>query len=163
MIITLKDGSKREVKEGISVIELAKEISEGLARVATAGRVDGKVVDLRYNLNKDCKVENLTFDDEDWKKAYWHTTTHKMAQANKTKYKDYAKPGESENKKFYFDKFDVAEMNYRIKILPKALEGRFEYGTKLNDRQRRTLKRRYGDIRYSNFKHLSWQSCKMNV
>ena len=47
MIITLKDGSKREVKEGISVIELAKEISEGLARVATAGRVDGKVVDLK--------------------------------------------------------------------------------------------------------------------
>ena len=46
-------------------------------------------------------------------------------------------------------------MNYRIKILPKALEGRFEYGTKLNDRQRRTLKRRYGEIRYSNFKHLS--------
>ena len=45
MIITLKDGSKREVQEGISVIDLAKEISEGLARVATAGRVDGKVVD----------------------------------------------------------------------------------------------------------------------
>ena len=56
MIITLKDGSKREVQEGISVIDLAKEISEGLARVATAGRVDGKVVDLRYNLNKDCNV-----------------------------------------------------------------------------------------------------------
>lgn len=68
MIITLKDGSKREVQEGISVIDLAREISEGLARVATAGRVDGKVVDLRHNLNKDCNVEILTFDDEDGKK-----------------------------------------------------------------------------------------------
>ena len=88
MIITLKDGSKREVQEGISVIDLAKEISEGLARVATAGRVDGKVVDLRYNLNKDCNVEILTFDDEDGKKAYWHTTSHIMAQAIKRLYKD---------------------------------------------------------------------------
>ena len=67
MIITLKDGSKREVQEGISVIDLAKEISEGLARVATAGRVDGKVVDLRYNLNKDCNVEILTWWR--WKKS----------------------------------------------------------------------------------------------
>ena len=88
MIITLKDGSKREVQEGISVIDLAKEISEGLARVATAGRVDGKVVDLRHNLNKDCNVEILTFDDEDGKKAYWHTTSHIMAQAIKRLYKD---------------------------------------------------------------------------
>ena len=55
--ITLKDGSKREVQEGLSVLEIAKEISEGLARVAMAGLVDGKVVDLRYNLEKDCKLE----------------------------------------------------------------------------------------------------------
>ena len=87
MIITLKDGSKREVQEGISVIDLAKEISEGLARVATAGRVDGKVVDLRYNLNKDCNVEILTFDDEDGKKAYWHTTSHKWHKLSR----DYIK------------------------------------------------------------------------
>ena len=91
-------------------------------------------------------VKELEKFRDELKKSRW---------INKTKYKDYARPGESENKKFYFDKFDVAEMNYRIKILPKALEGRFEYGMKLNDRQRRTLKRRYDEIRYSNFKHLS--------
>ena len=107
MIITLKDGSKREVKEGISVIDLAKEISEGLARVATAGRVDGKVVDLRYNLNKDCNVEILTFDDEDGKKAYWHTTSHIMAQAIKRLYKDVKLAiGPAIDGGFYYD-FDT--------------------------------------------------------
>ena len=107
MIITLKDGSKREVQEGISVIDLAKEISEGLARVATAGRVDGKVVDLRYNLNKDCNVEILTFDNEDGKKAYWHTTSHIMAQAIKRLYKDVKLAiGPAIDGGFYYD-FDT--------------------------------------------------------
>lgn len=107
MIITLKDGSKREVQEGISVIDLAKEISEGLARAATAGRVDGKVVDLRHNLNKDCNVEILTFDDEDGKKAYWHTTSHIMAQAIKRLYKDVKLAiGPAIDGGFYYD-FDT--------------------------------------------------------
>ena len=107
MIITLKDGSKREVQEGISVIDLAKEISEGLARVATAGRVDGKVVDLRHNLNKDCNVEILTFEDEDGKKAYWHTTSHIMAQAIKRLYKDVKLAiGPAIDGGFYYD-FDT--------------------------------------------------------
>ena len=58
--IELKDGSKRKVNEGLSVLEIAKEISEGLARNAMAGRIDGKVVDLRFKLEKDCKLEFFT-------------------------------------------------------------------------------------------------------
>ena len=82
--VTLKDGSQKEVEQGISIYDLAKQISEGLARVATCGRVDGKVEDLRFKLEKDCNVEILTFDsDLDGKKAYWHTTSHIMAQAVK--------------------------------------------------------------------------------
>jgi len=82
--IELKDGNVLEVENGISVLELAKQISEGLARMATAGKVDGEVVDLRYNLEKDCKVEILTFEsDLEGKKAYWHTSSHIMAQAVK--------------------------------------------------------------------------------
>lgn len=83
--ITLKDGSFKEVENGISVIELAKSISEGLARVATCGKVNGKIVDLRFKLEEDSEVEILTFDSEDieGKKAYWHTTSHIMAQAIK--------------------------------------------------------------------------------
>ncbi len=81
--ITLKDGSIKEVESGISVLELAKQISEGLARVATSAEVDGELVDLRYVLEKDSQVNILTFDNELGKKAYWHTTTHIMAQAVK--------------------------------------------------------------------------------
>ena len=70
MKITLKDGSVKEVQKGISVLDLAKEISEGLARNATAGKVNGEVKDLRYNIEEDSEVEILTFDNsEDGKKA----------------------------------------------------------------------------------------------
>ena len=85
MKIVLKDGSSLEAEKGISIYDLAKQISEGLARVATAGRVNGEVKDLRYKLEEDnAQVEILTFDgDLDGKKAYWHTTSHIMAQAVK--------------------------------------------------------------------------------
>ena len=86
--VELKDGSKKDVEEGLSILEIAKSISEGLARVATAGRVDGNVEDLRFKIEKDCKLEILTFDDDDGKKAYWHTTSHIMAQAIKRLFKD---------------------------------------------------------------------------
>ena len=60
--ITLKDGSIKEVEKGKNVFDVAKEISEGLARVATCASIDGKVVDLRYILNKDCNLEIHTFE-----------------------------------------------------------------------------------------------------
>ena len=82
--LKLKDGSFKEVESGQSVYEIAKEISEGLARVATCGEVDGKIVDLRYQINKDCDLTIHTFDSSlEGKKAYWHTTSHIMAQAIK--------------------------------------------------------------------------------
>ncbi len=107
--IELKDGSKKQVENGVSVFDVAKEISEGLARIAMAGRVDGKVVDLRYKLDKDCKLEILTFDDEDGKKAYWHTTSHIMAQAIKRLYKNVKLAiGPAIEAGFYYD-FDIEE------------------------------------------------------
>lgn len=81
--VSLKDGSIKEVEKGISILELAKNISEGLARVATAAEVNGEVKDLRFKLEEDATVNILTFDSEEGKKAYWHTTTHIMAQAVK--------------------------------------------------------------------------------
>ena len=105
--IELKDGSKREVESGLSVLEIAKSISEGLARNAMAGRVDGKVEDLRFKVEKDCKLEILTFDDLDGKKAYWHTTSHIMAQAIKRLYKDVKLAiGPAIDGGFYYD-FDT--------------------------------------------------------
>ena len=81
--VSLKDGSIKEVEKGISILELAKNISEGLARVATSAEVNGEVRDLRFKLEEDATVNILTFDSEEGKKAYWHTTTHIMAQAVK--------------------------------------------------------------------------------
>ena len=111
MKITLKDGSIKEVEKGISVLELAKQISEGLARVATAGKVNGEVKDLRFEINEDAEVEILTFDNsDDGKKAYWHTTSHIMAQAIKRIYGNDIKLaiGPAIDEGFYYD-FDVKE------------------------------------------------------
>ena len=105
--VELKDGSIKEVEAGISVIEFAKSISEGLARMATCARVNGDVVDLRYELNEDCKLEILTFEsDLDGKKAYWHTTSHIMAQAIKRLFGDKEVKlaiGPSIDTGFYYD------------------------------------------------------------
>ena len=106
--IRLKDGSEKEVEEGKSVYEVAREISEGLARVATCASVDGKVVDLRYVLEKDCELVIHTFEsDLEGKKAYWHTTSHIMAQAIK-RINPNAKLaiGPAIDEGFYYD-FDV--------------------------------------------------------
>ena len=64
MIITLKDGSKKEYSEAKSVIDIAYDISEGLARAACAGEVNGEVVDLRTVLDSDCELNILTAKDE---------------------------------------------------------------------------------------------------
>lgn len=84
--ITLKDGSSKEYNEGISIKEVAEDISAGLARVALVGEVDGAVRELDYKLTKDCMLNILTFDSEGGKLAYRHTTSHILAQAVKRLY-----------------------------------------------------------------------------
>lgn len=138
--ITLKDGFIKEVESGISVIELAGQISEGLARVATAGKINGEVVDLRTKIENDANVEILTFENDiEGKKAYWHTTSHIMAQAVKRLYGDSVKLaiGPSIDEGFYYDfdsddkkisqvDFDAIESEMK-KIIKENLEiSRFE-------------------------------------
>ena len=81
--VTLKDGVVKEFDAPKTVLEIAENISAGLARNACAGLVDGEVQDLRFVVDKDAKVEILTFDDEEGKKAFRHTASHIMAQAIK--------------------------------------------------------------------------------
>ena len=81
--VTLKDGVGKEFDAPKTVLEIAENISAGLARNACAGLVDGEVQDLRFVVDKDAKVEILTFDDEEGKKAFRHTASHIMAQAIK--------------------------------------------------------------------------------
>ena len=105
--ITLKDGSVKEIEKAMSILDIAKSISEGLARVATCGEVDGEVKDLRFVVEKDCTLNILTFDSLDGKKAYWHTTSHIMAQAVKRLFPDVKLAiGPAIDEGFYYD-FDV--------------------------------------------------------
>ena len=107
--LKLKDGSIMEVEKGSSILDVAKKISEGLARVATCGEINGKVEDLRHEINEDCELVIHTFQDDDLegKKAYWHTTSHIMAQAIKRLYGDVKLTiGPAIENGFYYD-FDT--------------------------------------------------------
>ena len=86
MKVTLKDGSVKEYAQAMSVIDIAKDLSEGLARAACAGEVDGEVVDLRTVVDHDAAVNILTAKDEKGLAALRHTTSHVMAQAVKRLY-----------------------------------------------------------------------------
>lgn len=107
--LKLKDGSIMEVEKGSSILDVAKKISEGLARIATCGEINGKVEDLRYEINEDCELVIHTFQDDDLegKKAYWHTTSHIMAQAIKRLYGNVKLTiGPAIENEFYYD-FDT--------------------------------------------------------
>ena len=88
MKVTLKDGSVKEYAQPMSVIDIAKDISEGLARAACAGELNGEVVDLRTVIDSDCELNILTFESEGGAAAFRHTTSHIMAQALKRLYPD---------------------------------------------------------------------------
>ena len=104
MKITLKDGSFKEYEASMAVIDIAKDISEGLARVATAAKVNGELVDLRTVVAEDAELEILTFDSEDGKGAFNHTAAHIMAQAVKRLYPETKLAiGPSIDNGFYYD------------------------------------------------------------
>ena len=104
MKITLKDGSSKEYAESMRVIDIAADISEGLARMATAGEVNGEIVDLRTVVEEDCELSILTFQDEKGKGAFRHTASHIMAQAIKRLYPDAKLAiGPSVADGFYYD------------------------------------------------------------
>lgn len=104
MKITLKDGSVKEYDSSRSVYEIALDISEGLARNACAGELDGKVVDLRTAVDKDCSLNILTFNDDAGRRAYRHTASHVLAEAVKRLYPDAKLTiGPSIEEGFYYD------------------------------------------------------------
>ncbi len=107
MKITLKDGVVKEYDSGITVADIAKDISMGLYRNACACTINGKVADLRTAVAEDSTVSILTFDDEDGKKAFNHTASHIMAQAVKRLYPDVKLTiGPAIKDGFYYD-FDT--------------------------------------------------------
>ncbi len=99
----------REYENGVTPYQIAESISAGLARVACAAKIDGKGCDLRTPIENDCTVEILTFDDPYGKKAFWHSTSHVLAQAVKRLFPDVKLTiGPAIDEGFYYD-FDSEE------------------------------------------------------
>ena len=111
--VTLKDGSVKEFENGISLIEVAKSISEGLARSIVAGKVDDSLVSLDYKIEKDCEVALLKFDDSEGKEVFRHTSSHILAQAIKRLYPEAKLAiGPAIDNGFYYD----IDLEYRITL-----------------------------------------------
>ena len=116
--VTLKDDVVKEFQSGTTVMDIAKSIGMGLYKAACLAKIDGETYDLRTPVTKDCHVEILTFDDEDGKKAFWHTTSHILAQAVKRLYPSAKLAiGPSIANGFYYD-FDV-DFSFTPEILEK--------------------------------------------
>ena len=132
MKITLKDGSFKEYESAMAVIDIAKDISEGLARVACVAEVDGKIVDLRTTVDKDCTLNILTFDSEEGKKAYRHTCAHVMADAVKHLYPDAKLTiGPAIDNGFYYD-FDMPSLTREdLDAIEKEMKKIIKKGDKL--------------------------------
>ena len=105
--VELKGGVVKEFDSNITPAEIAKSIGAGLYKSVCCAKVDGEVVDLRTELTSDCKLELLTFDDPEGKKAFWHTASHVLAQAVKRLYPNAkCAIGPAIDNGFYYD-FDV--------------------------------------------------------
>ncbi len=108
MKITLKDGSSKEYAQAMSIYDIAMDISEGLARAACAGEVDGKVEDLRTVIDRDCSLNILTANDKEGLRVVRHTASHVLAEAVKRLFPEAKVTiGPAIDEGFYYD-FDAA-------------------------------------------------------
>ncbi len=132
MKITLKDGTIKEYAEKKSVYDIALDISEGLARMATAGEVNGEVVDLRTVVDEDCELSILTANDEKGLAALRHTTSHVLAQAVKNLYPEAKVAiGPSIENGFYYD-FEHAPFSQEdLGVIEKEMKKIIKAGNRL--------------------------------
>lgn len=139
MIITLKDGSKKEYAESKSVYEIALDISEGLARAACAGEVNGEVVDLRTQVSEDCELNILTANDEKGLAVLRHTASHVLAEAVKNLYPEAKLAiGPSIDTGFYYDFDHESFSREELDALEKEMKKIIKKGAKI---QRYTMPR----------------------
>ena len=139
MIVTLKDGSKKEYAESKSVYEIALDISEGLARAACAGEVNGEVVDLRTQVSEDCELNILTANDKKGLAALRHTASHVLAEAVKNLYPEAKLAiGPSIDTGFYYDFDHESFSREELDALEKEMKKIIKKGAKI---QRYTMPR----------------------
>jgi len=107
VVITFPDGSQNKFPAGTTLLDIASSIDEALGKRAVAAKVDGQIMDLTREVESDCMVEFLTFDDEEGKEVYWHSASHVMADAVKMLFPDAKLAiGPAISDGFYYD-FDV--------------------------------------------------------
>ncbi|MGL5676943.1 MAG: threonine--tRNA ligase [Cellulosilyticaceae bacterium] len=129
MQVTLKDGTQKQYEAGITVLDIAKDLSEGLARNACAGKVNGEMVDLRTPVTADAELEILTFSDKEGQWAFRHTAAHILAQAVKNVFPSVKLAiGPAIDNGFYYDfdsdkhftEEDFAKIEAEMKKIVKA-------------------------------------------
>lgn len=104
--ITLPDGAKRQYEEGTTALEIAKSISEGLARKVLAAEINGEVWDATRPIKDDAALKLLTWNDKDGQMTFWHSSAHLMAEAVEQKYpgvKFWVGPPIENPRGFYYD------------------------------------------------------------
>ncbi|HIV13565.1 MAG TPA: threonine--tRNA ligase [Candidatus Pullilachnospira stercoravium] len=132
MIITLKDGSTKEYDSPRSAYEVALDISEGLARAATAAQVNGKTVDLRTMISEDCQLNILTANDKEGLAALRHTTSHVLAEAVKHLFPEAKLAiGPSIETGFYYDFEHASFTREDLDALEKEMKKIIKKGEKL--------------------------------
>lgn len=134
--ITLKDNTIISAEQGSSVYDIAKKISGSLAKEALVAEIDGKAVDLTTKLDKDCALNILTFDDKGGRDAFWHTSSHVLAQAVKRIFPNVKLAiGPAIDNGFYYD-FDIDKT-----FVPEDLD-------KIADEMKKIIKENYQPKRY---------------
>ena len=136
--VTLKDGSIREFNDNTDVISIAKDISEGLARNVISAKFNTRIVETQSSLNSDGNIEFFTWDDDEGKKAFWHYSSHVMAQALQEMYPGIKLTiGPAIKNGFYYDvdlgEHKISESDFD-KIENKMLEicrGKFDFNMRL--------------------------------
>ena len=132
MIITLKDGSTKEYDSPRSAYEVALDISEGLARAATAAQVNGKTVDLRTTISEDCQLSILTANDKEGLAVLRHTTSHVLAEAVKHLFPEAKLAiGPSIETGFYYDFEHASFTREDLDALEKEMKKIIKKGEKL--------------------------------
>lgn len=131
--ITFPDGNVRQYEKGTTAFEIARSISEGLARNVLSAKVNGEVWDATRPLNEDARLQLLTWNDLDGKKTFWHSSAHLMAEALEALYPGIKfGAGPATDSGFYYD-VDPGEHKISIEDFPKIEQKMLELARQKND------------------------------
>jgi len=137
--ITFPDGNVRQYDAGATAMDIAKSISEGLARNVLSARIDGEVWDANRPISTDAKIELLTWNDEDGKKTFWHSTAHLMAEALEQVYPGIKLgTGPAISNGFYYD-VDPGEHKISSDDFPKIEKKMLELAREKNEFVRKDI------------------------